>query len=50
MIRSSIGTFDQETWSEPQPKGLAMVESQSNSDLVPPTEDMSDLCLPLFPY
>ena len=49
MIRFPTGTSGQETWSEPQSEGLAMVGLQSDSDLVPPTGDMSDLCSPLFP-
>ena len=41
-------TSGQETWSEPRPEGLAEMGLQSDSDPVPPTEDMADLCSPLF--
>ena len=43
MIRSPTGTSGQETWSEPQPEGLAVVGPQFDSDPVPLTGDMSDL-------
>ena len=49
MIRSPTGTSGQETWSEPRLDGLAVVGPQSDSDRVPPNEDMPDLCSPLFP-
>ena len=48
MIRSPTGTSGQEIWSKPRPEGLAEVGPQSDSDPVPPTEDMPDLCSPLF--
>ena len=49
MIRSPTGTSGQETWSEPRQEGLAEVGPQSDSDPVSLTEDMPDLCSPLFP-
>ena len=35
--------------AEPRLEGLAMVGSQSDYNPVPPTEDILDLCSPLFP-
>jgi len=49
MIRSPTGISAQEIWSEPRPKGLAMVGPQSDSDPLSLTENTLDLCSLLFP-